>query len=149
LSPYHSVVVHAAGESLEETFDLCIIDGANLKRYKAELEARREGEQPGILPVLLLTSRRDIWIQMPQLWQLVDDSIVMPVSRPELQARVEILLRARKTSLELKLRNEDLEAFVQAMSHDLRASLRAIMLFAEALSESGSKRLTKEGWHDL
>ena len=86
---------------------------------------------------------------MPNLWQSVDDSITMPVSKLELQSRVEILLRARRISLELKLRNEDLEAFIQAMSHDVRASVRAVTLFAEAASMSEAGRLSPEGKQDL
>jgi signal transduction histidine kinase len=149
LSAYHSVGEHLPGGPLDEPFDLCIIDGPNLGRHREELEARRDAEQPGILPVLLITPRREIWSKVPHLWQVVDESITTPVSTIELQARVEILLRARRVSLDLKLRNEDLEAFIRAMSHDLRASLRAVTLFAETLSESEASRFTEEGKRDL
>src|SRR5262249_4439673 len=137
------------GEPLEEAFDLCIIDAPNLHRFETELESRRDGEYPGFLPVLLLTHRRDIWAKVPDLWQLVDESIVIPVSKLEFQGRVEILLRARRVSLELKLRNEDLEAFIQAMSHDLRASVRAVTIFAEAVAASDGDALSQEGKQDL
>src|SRR5262245_19105312 len=149
LSAYHSVAEHQVGQPLEEPFDLCIIDDPNLNRFKAELEARRDAEQPGFLPALLLTRRRDIWARVPHLWQLVDESITMPVAKLELQARIEILLRARRISLELKLRNEDLEAFIQAMSHDLRASIRAVTIFAEAIASSESPVLSDDGKQDL
>ena len=149
LSAYHSVGEHRPGEPLEEAFDLCIIDDPSLNRFRAELEARRDAELPGFLPVLLLTHRRDIWARIPQLWQIVDESITTPVAKVELQARVEILLRARRISLELKLRNEDLEAFIQAMSHDLRASVRAVTMFAEAVSTSDAERLSQDGKQDL
>ncbi len=149
LSAYHSIGEHQPGEPLEEAFDLCIVDTPSLSRFKRELEARRDEEQPGILPVLLVTPHSDIWSRMPNLWQFVDESVTMPVSKLELQARVEILLRARRTSLELKLRNEDLEAFIQAMSHDLRASIRAVTMFTEAVASSGKDRLTEEGRQDL
>jgi signal transduction histidine kinase len=149
LSAYHSVGEHQPGEPLEEAFDLCIIDDPNLRRFETQLEARRDAEHPGFLPVLLLTHRRDIWTKVPNLWQLVDESIVIPVSKLELQGRVEILLRARRVSLELKLRNEDLEAFIQAMSHDLRASVRAVTMFAEAVAASDGDRLSQEGKQDL
>jgi len=149
LSAYHSVGEHPSGQALDEPFDLCIIDAPNLNRMKSELEARREAEQPGILPVLLVTPRRDIWTRMPHLWQLVDDSITTPANKLEFQARTEILLRARRISLELKLRNEDLEAFVQAMSHDLRASLRTVTMFTEAILQSDAGGMTEETKHDL
>ncbi len=149
LSAYHSVGEHQPGQPLEEPFDLCIVDAVSLGKVKADLEARRDEEQPGILPVLLVSPHRDIWSRTPNLWQLVDESITTPVSKIELQSRVEILLRARRTSLELKLRNEDLEAFIQAMSHDLRASIRAVTMFAEAVNLSEAETLSKEGKQDL
>src|SRR5262245_48188165 len=93
LSAYHSVGEHPMGEPLEEPFDLCIVDAVSFGRVKAELEVRRDQEQPGILPVLLV-SQREAWTQIPNLWQLVDESITLPVSKIELQSRVEILLRA-------------------------------------------------------
>src|SRR2546422_8797164 len=147
LAAYHSLGEHAPGEPLEEAFDLCIVDGPSLDRFRAELETRRDADQPGILPVLLLRPRRDVWSKMPNLWQFVDESITTPVTKSELQARVEILLRARRISLELKLRNEDLEAFIQAMSHDLRASIRAVTMFTEAIAVDGG--LTERGSQDL
>jgi signal transduction histidine kinase len=149
LSAYHSVGEHEPGTPLEEAFDLCIIDDPSLWRFKSEIGARRDEEHPGFLPVLLLTHRKDIWAQTPNLWQLVDESIPMPVAKLELQARVEILLRARRISLDLKLRNEDLEAFIQAMSHDLRASVRAVTMFAEAVSLSDGERLSEDGKRDI
>jgi signal transduction histidine kinase len=149
LSAYHSIGEHSPGDPLEEAFDLCIVDGPSLSRFKDEIESRREAELPGILPVLLITPKRDIWARVPSLWQLVDESIATPVSRMELQSRVEILLRARRTSQDLKLRNEDLEAFIRAMSHDLRASIRAVSMFAEAVAQSHADRFTEEGKQDL
>ncbi len=147
LSRYHSIGEHVPGQPLEEAFDLCIVDGPNLRRLGSELEARRDAEQPGMLPVLLVTNC-GAWAQIPNLWQCVDESITTPVSKLELQARVEILLRARRIALELKLRNDDLEAFIQAMSHDLKASVRAVTMFTEAVSRS-ERRLTNEGRQDL
>ncbi len=149
LSSYHSIGEHEPGAPFEEAFDLCIVDDPSLGRFKTEIGARRDEEHPGFLPVLLLTHRRDIWSKIPNLWQLVDESILMPVSKMELQARDEILLRARRISLDLKLRNEDLEAFIQAMSHDLRASVRAVTMFAEAVSMSDGDRLSEDGKRDI
>jgi signal transduction histidine kinase len=99
--------------------------------------------------VLLVTSRRNAWSSRPALWQFVDESIKTPISKLELQSRVEILLRARRISLELKLRNEDLEAFIRAMSHDLRASIRAVSMFTEAVLESETATLSAQGRQDI
>lgn len=149
LSEYHSVGEHEAGAPLEESFDLCIVDGPGLDRYRDELEARRDAEQPGTLPVLLVTSRGSVWNSRPALWQLVDEHVTAPVSKLELQSRVEILLRARRVSLELRVRNDDLEAFIQAMSHDLRASVRAVTMFTEAVWQSDAQVLSQQGKQDI
>src|SRR5207244_4338004 len=99
--------------------------------------------------VHVVRRQRHVSTKITNLWQLVDVSITMPVSKIELQSRVEILIRARHISLELKLRNEDLEAFIQAMSHDLRASVRAVTMFAEAVNMSEAERLSNVGKQDL
>src|SRR5262245_30619694 len=148
LSRYHTVSVHRSTEPLDEACDLCIVDGPSLRQFMDALEARRDREQPGIFPVLLLTGGDDVWSRSPALWRCVDDSVRMPVSKLELQARIEILLRARRISLDLKLRNEDLEAFIQAMSHDLRVSVRVVGMFAEALAAK-SKKWDEESRQDL
>jgi signal transduction histidine kinase len=137
LSAYHSVGEHSPGEPVEEAFDLCIVDGPSLSRFREELEARREAEQPGILPVLLVTPKRDIWARIPQLWQLVDESITTPVTRVELQARVEILLRARRMSLDLKIRNEDQDAQSEAerFSEEGRQDMNRIRAAAQEMKE--------------
>src|SRR5437773_3193184 len=75
LSAYHSVAEHASGRPLDEPFDLCFVDGPSLRRFQKQLEARREQEQPGILPVLLSSGRRDVWARIPILWIWVVVSI--------------------------------------------------------------------------
>jgi signal transduction histidine kinase len=149
LSAYHQVSEHTGEEPVEEAFDLCIVDGQYLRRYLDDLKSRREEERPGILPILLICRHRDAWASTPHLWQVVDDAIAIPVSKLELQARVEILLRSRRMSQELKIRNEDLEAFMQAMSHDLRTSVRAVTMFTESLTDSQAKRMDPQGVGDL
>jgi signal transduction histidine kinase len=133
---------------LDESFDLCVIDGPSLIRFRDELEALREQEQPAMLPVLLVTTR-DVWARTSELWHFVDDVVRIPTTKFQLQAKIEILLRARRVSHELKLRNADLEAFIQAMSHDLRASLRSVDMFAESIAVSDIERLTEAGKQDL
>src|SRR5215813_13752306 len=78
LSAYHSVGEHDPAAPLDELFDLCIVDDPSLAHFKAQLEARRETEQPAFLPVLLLTQRQDVWAQNPELWQFVDGSMTRP-----------------------------------------------------------------------
>jgi signal transduction histidine kinase len=75
--------------------------------------------------------------------------IRIPIEKLELQARVEILLRTRQLSQELKLRNEDLESFFHVMTHDVRAPLRAITSFTQLLQEEEAWRMGERGRRDL
>ncbi|MCX7854785.1 MAG: ATP-binding protein [Anaerolineae bacterium] len=136
--------------SLDGPFDLAILDGLGLEKCGEEaLLDRKRAEDPVFLPYLLVVSRRDVGMVTRHLWQVVDELILVPVQKVELQARVEILLRTRRLSLELSLRNTDLEALVRAATHELRAPLRAIGGFAHMLAEEQAGRLDEQGKKDL
>ena len=61
----------------------------------------------------------------------------------EAQQRLEDRVRAR--TAELQERNEELEAFAYSISHDLRAPLRAMGGFSQALLEDYGERLDQTG----
>lgn len=130
-------------------FDVCLIDGPTLDRLGPEVQARKAEEAPAFLPVVLMTARRETELVTRHLWQTVDDIIRLPTEKLELQARIEILLRARRLSLDLKMRNEELESFFHAMSHDVRAPLRAITGYIQFLQAEEAQRLSPQGQHDL
>jgi len=88
-------------EIAEDNFDLLIIDGVTLKRKWREIE-RIKAESRAFLPVLLVTTRKDLKIAEKHLWKRVDELIIEPVDKLELLARIEILLRARKQALQLE-----------------------------------------------
>ncbi len=137
------------GDEVGVPFDLAIVDGLALDRLAEQLRLRKAEENPVLLPILLVTSRLEIGQAMRHLWQSIDDFIVSPVEKAELLARVRFLLNARDLSLQLKLRNDDLEAFVQAMTHDLRAPARIASSFAKELAEEEGDRLDADGLHYL
>jgi diguanylate cyclase (GGDEF)-like protein len=87
---------------LEQSFDLAIIDGPSLKRWRSKVRQRRKGEEPVLLPFLLVAFRRKGALPVRHLGGLVDDMIVRPLDIEELRARVANLLRMRRLSLELK-----------------------------------------------
>jgi len=91
---------HAAGEGA--AIDLCIVDGLSLHRHWDRLRAERRAHEPVQLPILLLADRRDVGLTTRAAWQVVDDVLLRPVERLELNARVEALLRARRLSLRLR-----------------------------------------------
>lgn len=130
-------------------FDLCLIDGPALDRLWKDVRQRKAAEEPSFLPVVLITSNREAELLTRHLWKTVDEMIRIPIEKLELQARVEMLLRTRQLSQELKARNEDLESFFHAMTHDLRAPLRAIKSFTQLLQEEEAYRMEEQGWQDL
>ena len=87
---------------LDQNFELAIIDGPSLKRWRSKVRRRRRAEEPVLLPFLLVTSRRKGSLPMRHLGALVDDVIVRPLDLEELQARIANLLRMRRLSLQLK-----------------------------------------------
>jgi signal transduction histidine kinase len=129
----YQVVLPEADGALQEPFDLAILDGPSLDRLWNEVQTRKQTEEPLFLPVLLLTSRQGVDLATRHLWRTIDEVVLRPIEKMELQARVEILLRARRLSGALQRRNADLEAFLHAMTHELRAPLRVIRSFAEEL----------------
>jgi signal transduction histidine kinase len=130
-------------------FDVCLIDGPTLERLGPAVQARKAEEGAVFLPFVLMTTRRETDLITRHLWRTVDDIIRMPIEKLELQARIEVLLRSRGLSMDLKMRNEELESFFHAMSHDVRAPLRAIQGFVQLLQTGEAERLSPQGRNDL
>jgi DNA-binding response OmpR family regulator len=55
--------------------------------------------------VLLLTSRQGVDLVTRHLWRTIDEVVLWPIEKVELQARVEVLLRTRQLSVALQRRN--------------------------------------------
>ncbi|HCE56243.1 MAG TPA: hypothetical protein DER09_00245 [Prolixibacteraceae bacterium] len=89
-------------------YDLIILDGITHNRYKNVLVDEKARVNPLFLPVLILTGKKDVDIAASFLWKTVDEMIVLPVNKTELHARVEMLLRTRKQSIELDNAHEKL-----------------------------------------
>jgi diguanylate cyclase (GGDEF)-like protein len=102
LARTYEIVSTERVSDLEMQFDLAIIDGRSLKRLHSKVKARRNAEEPVLLPFLLLTVRRLGTFPARHLGKLVDDVVIRPLNRDELQARVANLLRLRKFSQDLK-----------------------------------------------
>jgi signal transduction histidine kinase len=133
----------------DQSFDMAIVDGQSYRKHEEFLRTRKQEEEPVLFPVLLITNRRNLAVFGGPMVKLVDEVVLAPVEKVELFARVEMLLRTRHLSLELRLRKDDLEAFIHAMTHDLRAPLRTVTGFAEAMAEDQSSRLDAAGKHQL
>ncbi|MFN2450116.1 MAG: SpoIIE family protein phosphatase [Candidatus Baltobacteraceae bacterium] len=82
--------------------DLVILDGSCLKANAQRLSLERSIIEPVMLPVLLLSDRRSITYMTNELWAVVDDVVLRPLSKVEMRARVESLIKARRLSLKLR-----------------------------------------------
>jgi PAS domain S-box-containing protein len=108
LSTRHEILSSDSELIINRPFNLLIIDSLALDRLWTEVQTRKQAEEPVFLPVLLITSRKDVGMTTRHLWKSVDELIISPIEKLELQVRVENLLRARKFSLELEHRFRNL-----------------------------------------
>lgn len=99
LSSRYNIILPETDDVLNEPFDLCVVDGISLDRLWERIKARKQAEQPAFLPFLLVTSRQDVGMATRHLWKSIDDIIISPIEKIELQARLESLLKQRQLSL--------------------------------------------------
>ena len=131
LGDRHEIVPAPDDDALDGDFDLCILDGRSLDRLWERVRHRKTAEQPVFLPVLLVTSRPGVRMVTRHLWRSVDELICAPVEKAELRARVEVLLRARALSVELRHEAEG----ARELAERLREKTAELQVSAERLAE--------------
>jgi phosphoserine phosphatase RsbU/P len=99
LSAHHKILLPEPGQPWPP-FDLCILDGPSLDHHADWVQKAKQAAHPIFLPFLLVTHRHGVGLATQHLWESVDELIIGPIEKPELQARVETLLRVRRLSLE-------------------------------------------------
>ncbi|GAB4525280.1 MAG: hypothetical protein Tsb0014_04510 [Pleurocapsa sp.] len=158
LEKSHEVFYYNSDEELlasQLEFDLCILDGRALDKFNDWVINIKQNYEPVFLPCLLMTSRRDVGMITRHLWKSIDELIIAPIEKLELQARVEMLLQRRKLSLKLQLANQNLlqlnelkTRFISVASHELRNPLNLISGYAQLLMQ-GKSFLTEDKQKDL
>jgi signal transduction histidine kinase len=116
------------------------------------VRAIRVREELARIPIVLLTAKADDALRLRLLREGAQDFITKPFSSEELRARVGNLIalkRAQDVLDEAKtaatVANRELEAFSYSVSHDLRAPLRSLDGFSEALLEDYADQLGSTG----
>jgi signal transduction histidine kinase len=159
LAVYYEVLLPNSTENIDgilpfnQSFDMGIVDGLALKRHWQWIATQKQAEHPVCLPFLLITSRSDVGMATRFIWQTIDDLIIAPIEKIELQARVEILLRSRQLSLTLKLSHDQIDRTLQTakelndmktsllymIAHDVRNPLNFIIGTTQVLARYKSK----------
>ncbi|HTM44632.1 MAG TPA: response regulator, partial [Polyangiaceae bacterium] len=118
-------------------------------------ELRADPALTGI-PVILLSARAGEEATIEGLQAGADDYLVKPFSARELLARVNTQVEVKRThealiqaKQEAELANRELESFSYSVAHDLRAPLRSIDGFSQALLEDYAPALDADGKRHL
>ncbi|MCF8025910.1 MAG: PAS domain S-box protein [Desulfobacteraceae bacterium] len=90
----------------DDDYDLAVFDGPALDQHMGRIIEVKKGADPVFLPVLMVTTKKEVGYITRHLWHAVDELILSPIDSVELSARIEILLRARRYSLSLHRRLE-------------------------------------------
>ena len=102
--PDNYQVITAQQATPEEAFafDLCILDEAVFTLEHETILAWKKRVEPLFLPILLLCEAEQVRMLPPQMWDVIDDVISLPLAKAELLGRIRVLLRAREASKELQ-----------------------------------------------
>src|SRR6266436_6738138 len=102
----YTVLPQETDEAVDEPYDLCILDGTALDRLADRIQTRKKYQQTVFLPFLLVTAKEQVGLVTRHLWTSIDEVIHSPLDKVELQARIEVLLRARQQAVALRQAGE-------------------------------------------
>src|SRR5437899_7086121 len=106
LATRYTVLPADTDQAVDEPYDLCILDGTALDRLADRIQTRKKYQQTVFLPFLLVTAEQQVGLVTRHLWKSIDEVIHSPIDMLELQARIEVLLRARQQALALRQAGE-------------------------------------------
>ncbi len=101
-------------EELEST-DLAVLDENNLPEARDRLKRIKKNQEPRLVPTLLLVSQDDKARSFGALSTLIDEIVVKPISKVELKARIQNLLRIRELSLEMEKKHRSITRNAQEL----------------------------------
>src|SRR6202163_2873182 len=102
LATRYTVLPQEKDGAVDEDYDLCILDGTALDRLADRIQTRKKYQLTVFLPFLLVTGEQHVGLVTRHLWTSIDEVIHSPIDKVELQARMEVLLRARRQAVALR-----------------------------------------------
>jgi PAS domain S-box-containing protein len=102
LATRYTVLPQETDEAVDEQYDLGVLDGTALDRLADRIQDRKKYQQTVFLPFLLVTAEQQVGLVTRHLWKSIDEVIHSPIDKVELQARIEVLLRARRQAVALR-----------------------------------------------
>src|SRR5438876_3398010 len=106
LATRYTVLPDDTDQAVDEPYDLCILDGTALDRLADRIQTRKKYQQTVFLPFLLVTAEQQVGLVTRHLWTSIDEVIHSRLDKVELQARIEVLLRARRQAVALRQAGE-------------------------------------------
>ena len=104
--------ISPSGSSLHE--DLVLVDEPALVRHRDWLRSRKAAEKPQFYPVLLVHTTEDSSFS-DQVWELIDETVPIPIDPPTLKHRLENLMERRRLSENLSTELERAEEQYRAV----------------------------------
>lgn len=128
--------------------DLCVVDIEGLQQYEEHLREIKSHASPTVFPVLLLVpDNQQELVDPPQynddeMFGFIDEIVVTPIRKSELNWRIQTLVRLSQQSTELanytktlERQRDDLEVLNQVVRHDIRNHLQLVTAFTDTLEE--------------
>lgn len=105
----YEIRIMEGAASIEEPFDVLIVDTDTFQAHRDRLSARKERDEVGLLPYLLVRSG-DTSRLHATVWDDVDEVVSVPIRKRKLEVRLEGLLDRRNRVGELARRTKMIEA---------------------------------------
>lgn len=140
LDDYYHVTQYRSGLTIDEHYDLIIMDGRTLSINRKRFQLFKKTSENLFQPVLFISGKKNLDTTVGDLWHIIDEIVTVPIKKAELFVRIETLLRARRLSMQMKAYNAQLETennrlnkeskmlidFFSNISHEFRTPLSVI-----------------------
>lgn len=106
LAEDYQLLTPTSQQTMDVSFDLCIVDGPMLRQFKSWLNQQKKIVQPIFLPILLMISQTELSLE---LTAQADELILVPLKKIELEIRLQGLLERRHYSKRLYYQKQDID----------------------------------------